>query len=660
MPYPITALLIALITALVYLPALDNGFHLDDESNITERAAIRISQWDVESVGNVFSNALMPTRPVANLSFAFDWWRGEGQAREFQASSMAIHATATIAVFALLVLILRQTGTHRNRVVIMVATAAALIWSLHPIQVQAVTYVVQRMATLAALFMVLTLVFYLLGRLKNSWPWFFAAAISFLLALGSKETACATPVLLILTEYAVLRHNQALIQKRLDYFILALPVLASLYVIADLIFGGPLYSWAQGSYKFRDFTMQERLLTQPRVLAYHVSQVFWPLPSRFSIEHDVSISRTLMDSQGTLAALMALLIWIGLGVWFFLKQNKRIIGFFMLWLPATLSIESSFIALEMVFEHRMYLPLLGLVGLLSLALMRLSEKNNKATMAIAILIIAGLAISTSIRLPEWHDSVSLYTKATRFAPESARVWANLGDALSNAGREEEAQAALDKAISLDSTDVTIFLNRSATLIKQGRTAEALADLQRARELSPGNAGVYLNQAALLYQLGRFPEALSDLNHAVRLDPDLADAWFNRGIVHEKLGEMQKALSDYREAISRNSGLGLAHYKLGHLMIKQRQYQAALSPLETAGRLLSGDSDPWFLLAQAHLWLGQNNQALVALDQAININNRDAQAFNLRGKLLARMGSLEAASSDFQSACRLGIRSACQE
>ncbi|MDH3466578.1 MAG: tetratricopeptide repeat protein, partial [Gammaproteobacteria bacterium] len=294
-------------------------------------------------------NAFLPRRPLPSITFAIDWWRGDGSPRAFQYTNLVIHSATTVAVFALLMLVLGRLEKPRW-VIVAAAFFGAAIWACHPIQVQAVTYIVQRMTSMAALFTILTVVLYILGRNTGNsgrrWAYFLLAVLCWALGMASKETAAIAPFLVLLAEYGVLRHGQDLARSKVDWVVLSLPAVLGLLIVLDIASGiGPLSDAFLSGYERRDYTLAERLFTQPRVIVFHFSQILWPLPGRFSLEHQFVLSTDLLTPGSTLSAFLAVIVWCALGLWAVLQKRRRIVGFLLLWVPATLIIESTFIPL---------------------------------------------------------------------------------------------------------------------------------------------------------------------------------------------------------------------------------------------------------------------------------------------------------------------------
>ena len=324
------AILVGLVL-IAYRAAPDNGFHFDDYANIVEQHPLHVDELTVETLVDASLSGKLPQRFVANLTLAVDWWRGDGSPRPFQWTNLFIHILGTLLVFVLLKTVLGIGRDGRDPVVAVAAFFGAAWWALHPIQVQAVTYVVQRMASLAAVFVVAAVLAYIKGRLDSArrWRWMSLAAVCGLLAALTKENAWILPLLFLLAEFGVVRNTGKLIRNRNDWALILVPAAIALYLGASLLSGaGPFAEWVQRAYEGRSFTLGERLLTQPRVIVFHFSQLVWPLPDKFSIEHALPLSRSLFDPATTLPAILLVCAWIGWGTWCLLTPARRLIGFF--------------------------------------------------------------------------------------------------------------------------------------------------------------------------------------------------------------------------------------------------------------------------------------------------------------------------------------------
>ena len=387
------------------------------------------------------------SRPVAQLSFALNWFMGKNSPIGYRVVNITIHFITAFLLFLSVRGLLRTPamgdGLHRPE---SIALLSALLWAVNPIQSQAVVYIVQRMASLACLFYLLAMWCYVRGRLALSgrrWRWFVATGISFALAVGSKENALMLPAALVLLEVTFFQGRTAAPVP------LRLKLLAGGLIVLLLAAAGWL--WSSGrltaylDYSSRLFTLTERLLTQPRILLFYLSQIAYPVPNRLSIEHDVEISRSLIDPWTTLPSIIIVTATIVFAL--FQVRRRPMASFAILFFFLNHAIESSVIPLELIFEHRNYLPSLFLFVPVATGLLkaveycrRLQPSVRYVATAFPILLVAGLGAGTYTRNMAWQDARTFWEDAAVKAPLSMRPLHNL--AYEHYERVGDASAAL--------------------------------------------------------------------------------------------------------------------------------------------------------------------------------------------------------------------------
>lgn len=572
--YTLAAIVISAATAFAYRGIEFNSFHFDDFHAIVLNASQHMEQFSIAGLIDAARGASLQHRPAASVTFAIDWWRGGGEAGAFLVTNLLIHIATAFAVLALITTATGRLPRRSNRspaTIIGVATAA-MWWAVQPIQVQAVSYIVQRMTSMAALFTVLCVWAYIHARRadRKAWIWWLLSFLAIAVGAMSKPSAWIAPLLLLMAEFLIVRNHGPLIRNTIDRWLLMTPIVLAGLALIDLALDGPLSQWALRNYAWRDFTLAERLLTQPKVIFFHLSQIVWPLPSRFSIEHEIEIVRSVLAWEFWLP-FSAIFIWCAWALRLALREGSREWAFFMLWVPATLVIESSVIPLEMVFEHRMYLPTMGLAGLIALGLMRCHEWHLPSA-AIAWLMVAmaigGAAWSTSARMPHWRSEIALYEQAVKTAPNSVRAWNQLGIEYLNVGRYDLAKHAIERANAIEPRwgDGYPFVN-------QGVLLEALGQPDRAREiydetirLFPNQVLGYNNRGLLSLRAENPDQALSYFDRAIRVDPDYAAAWTNRGTARYMRGNIESARQDFEQAIRLSPLESIAFHYLGKIYL----------------------------------------------------------------------------------------------
>ncbi|MCX7562349.1 hypothetical protein OS176_02125 [Xanthomonadaceae bacterium XH05] len=464
----LAALACAFLACSVFLPGLSGGFIFDDTPNIVTNYLLHVTSlhpFDLIQASLSF-HAGGGSRPLAMLTFALDHWRAGLDPQAFKTTSLVVHAitTAVLAVFLRKLLLLAAWSPRRAA---FAALALALLWAVHPLQVSSVLYVVQRMQTLATLFLLLALLGYLHGRdaQMRSLPakryWYFTG-IAWLLALASKEDAVLLPAYALLLELTILKFAAAdektALQLRKGALALGLAGLA-LYLLVAV----PHY-WTWEPYSTRDFNSYERLLTQGRMLVMYLGQILLPLPENLPFYYDdLVVSRSLTQPATTLPALGLIAALLALAV--ALRHRAPVFSFGLLFFFAGHFTTSNVIGLEMAFEHRNHLPLVG--ALLALAdLLRIAaDRFRLPVLAGAFVVVAVTLASAGLawkRAEVWGDPLRLAQESTRIAPDSVRAWILLCDTHYSAAELKPEHPSFDLAI--ESCEAGSRLGSSAVLL----------------------------------------------------------------------------------------------------------------------------------------------------------------------------------------------------
>lgn len=446
-------LLVALLIAvIVYRPGLNGPFVFDDGINVVNNQHLRMSEFSLDRLGEAaFSipNGLF-RRPLAMLSFAFDFYLDRDQiepfpsAFTFKLTNLVIHLLNGIAVYFLTYLLVALYRQRRQAELspmypAWLALAVSAAWLLHPLNLTSVLYVVQRMASLAALFSFIGLSVYLLGRtrLDNGQRGGRAAILASLLifaplAMFSKENGVLLPFLMLAVEVILFRFEtmQPSARRFLIVFFVVFVVLPALVLFGYLAFHG---DWLLAGYARRDFTWGERLMTEARVVWFYLHQIVLPNIAGMGIYHDdFIVSHSVFDPPATLPAILGILVLVA-GVWFW-RQRQPLIAFGIIFFLVGHSLESTIIPLELVHEHRNYLPMFGiLLAFFHLLLNPLHALTTRLPRRVlAILLIPLFAAGTFSRASDWSGAESLWAAEVRHHPESSRANTAMGDYYANA------------------------------------------------------------------------------------------------------------------------------------------------------------------------------------------------------------------------------------
>jgi hypothetical protein len=516
-------LVAGLAVILLYSTSLDCGFVLDDKNNIEKNPYIQITSLSVDSLSETVTKSVLPRRPVANITFALNYLTHGYDVGGFRLVNIFLHLGTGILLYFLVYSIMELPNVRRKYGPPgWVPLVTALIWLLHPMHAQTVNYIVQRMTLLAAFFYILAFLFYIKGRTTESigrkWIFYAGTAIAAFLGLGSKETVAMLPFLLVLFDLYFFRDKPALINKRFIAATLILMLIACLLAIIYL--GKNPFIYIVNSYHIRDFTLEQRLLTQSRVVLFYLSLVFLPLPSRLNLEHDFLLSTSLFDPLSTLFAIGLIITLTIIAI----AGAKRysILSFCIFWFLGNLLIESSVIGLEIIFEHRVYLPSMLVIMLAVLWLQKvLHPKWFQVTALVAV--ASCLVFWTYERNTTWSDTVSLLNDSVEKSPAKHRAHLNLGIELKNSNRIDEAISHYQKALQLEPNYAEAYYNLGNALILKGDFKTATANYFKALALTPDDVDTHYNLGYTLAKLWQFDNAVYHYSEAIRLKPDFMEA-----------------------------------------------------------------------------------------------------------------------------------------
>ena len=586
--------LLFVLVVLIYSSTFKASWHMDDYPNITWNKRLHITDISYNSVfGTFFANPVPSKRkqmyrPMACLTFALNWYTGKSDVTGYHLVNITIHFLTAWLLY-LTILRLLTTPNLRGRFSGsegFVALLAAVLWAVHPIQIQAVTYIVQRMAAMAALFYLLGIYCYIRARQSASpqtrvffWT---ACILSYFLALGSKENAAMLPLALILVEIIFFQApDSPPAAKRIFWCAVG----SSFFIIltGTLFFmKGDMFAFLKG-YGIRPFTLGQRLLTEPRVIFLYLSQIVYPVPSQYALSHDIVLSTSWIRPWTTLPAIVGLVLMAGWGL--FQIRQRPLPAFAILFFLLNHLIESSIFPLELVFEHRNYLPTLFLFLPVAAGIkVQLDRSRDHQPLAywglvtITALAIIGLGVSTHLRNRIWktekklwedvlHKSpglagphqmlaghykktgdfdraLTLYQKALRLRsqrPKQSRALTlnNIGNLYADRGEYERAIGFYLDALKVRPGYERSLYNLTLALLKSGRLSEArqYADQLNSRFYTQ----TYLNlNGFILIKLQKPAEAIPFLVQAVRLAPYNRNAAVNLGAALAQAGRHTEA------------------------------------------------------------------------------------------------------------------------
>ncbi len=542
--------------AALFACGLPGSFMLDDFPNLSGLEHVRQAPRRAIIYLTEGAAASFPGRALSYLSFLLQRASWPDDPRAFKVVNIVLHLINGALVCALVAKLMSLRGHVRAA---QIGLIAAGIWLVHPIQVSTVLYVVQRMTELAALFTLCGFLAYLKGRsvaiagsARRGYAWMSAGvALGTSLAILGKESGVLLPVFIAVIEFTVLAQVPRPPRWKLwAAGFLALPPigLAAYLALTPGTFAG---------YAFRPFTLEERLYTQAVVLWDYLGKIALPRPRAFGLYFDdYPVAAAPWVSLATAAALAAWGAAMAIAVvW---RKKLPVLSFAILWFLSGHLLESTALPLELYFEHRNYLPLIGPALALAWGAARLWEaaSSSHVRRVYAALGVAGVAALTAVTWMEtraWSDPVRLAVYWAREHPASPRAQHDLGSAYMVVGRYAEANETFERAQALAPEDAHFLLAR----LLLGCLSEDVA-LPGQREAQLGLARTPLRPVIvnllddLVQRMERGECARVDLQHALALvgsflsNPRAAgsyrrDGLYLRGRLHAAQGNLDGAV-----------------------------------------------------------------------------------------------------------------------
>jgi len=516
----------------------------------------------------LFSNPGKPGtlyRPVACLSFAFNYYVSGFQVFSYHLINISIHFVACVFLYLSVFHTLnlpkfRKQYAFKSHSVALVAT---MLWAVNPVHVQAVTYIVQRMASLAGMFYIMAIYCYIKARLAPAKPGkiLFAGAcvFSFVMSFGSKENAVLLPLSFVLYEILLIQDGVVPWFRRNWAKLL---VVFSVIILLSFVYflqrkGSLLFFLAE--YEGRPFSLPQRLLTEFRVVLFYLSLLIYPVPGRLNIAHSVEISTSFWDPGST--AVSVLFVAISVAVLVSMAKKHPLISFSYLFFFLNHLIESSVFALELVFEHRNYIPsmffflppVIGISGLLEI----FARKKAMRTLvsAFVALVVISFGHSTFVRNFAWKSEKSLWLDAVNKSPDQFRTHHNLGSAYERDGLLIDAIAQFEEALASpiihQKNEKTIaYYQLGKVYNRLGNTGRAKASYERAVEMDAGFSPALRDLAVLYDREGNSEKADSYLIKAMEANPEdplinlnMGFYWLRKGLVDSAIDHLMIAMEE---------------------------------------------------------------------------------------------------------------------
>ncbi|MDP3143261.1 MAG: tetratricopeptide repeat protein, partial [Candidatus Omnitrophota bacterium] len=576
---------------IIYGNSLNGAWIFDDEPNIVENKYVHVKTLQWESLEKTLYGLEQKSisRPVAYLTFGVNYYFGQLNPFGYHIVNFFIHFFSSIFLF---LFIYRTLKLHRLKAEYgsssyAIALLSTFFWAINPVHVTAVTYIVQRMASLAGMFYIMSMYFYVLGRTDEGlWKktvFFVLSALLAMLAIGTKENAIMLPVSIYLYDLLLIQVvSRETLFKNLKYFVVPVAIAAA---VAMLFFIDVSSFLKLGGYSKWVFSMWERVLTETRVVVYYMSLLLYPVSSRLMLNHDFVISRSLFDPWTTMAAILFILSSLGVAIAG--SRKKPLISYCILFFFLNHIVEGSFIPLDLVFEHRNYIPsMLFFVPLAVFAIHVLDYfSHRKVVLLMAAMLISLLLFAQGHTVYMYNylfkDSYLLWSDNAEKAPNLSGPLNNIGVALSERGLYDEAYKSYEKAYRLNKDDqllmIALPINNIGYYYFRNKDYEtAMSYIKKGLEINPKNSMAWLIFAKTKIHLNNLQGAEKTTRHALMNWPNDAEFRALLSFILIKQGKHENAIKEAWKTLVIDSEFIDVKRAMGEAYRRKGEYERAVS------------------------------------------------------------------------------------
>jgi tetratricopeptide (TPR) repeat protein len=662
------ATLIVLLTLIAYIPAMRGGFIWDDDTLITNNPMIKANDglyrfW--------FTTESMDYWPLTSTVWRQEWRLWGNRATGYHVVNVLLHAVNAVLVWIILC-----------RLKIPGAWLTGLVFALHPVNVATVAWISEQKNTLSMLFYLTAILLYLRFDEEGGWRWYGFSLAAFLLALLSKTAVVMLPVVVLgCVWWRRGRIRAQDFRRSVPFFVLSLIL-------------GLVTIWFQYHQAVQEQLVQSggafsRVAVVGWVPWFYLYKAFLPFQlSMIYPQWMVDASRWVSYLPGMLLAGVFTLFWwkrqtwgrpflFGLG--YFVVTLFPVIGFF----------KQSFHRFSLVADHWQYYSIVGVIALAVAGgekiCRRMNEPGRYLAAVVGVAALLGLEVATWTRASVygtsetlWQDTVTKnpdawvahnnlglallqsgkiedaighYEQALRLKPDCADAHYNWGMALAQAGKIEDAIGHYEQALRLKPDYAEAHDNLGIVLTQVGRIDDAISHYQQALRITPDDAEVHYNLAMALRQAGKIGDAIQHYEEALRLNPNFVDAHYNLGVALARTGRIEEAIGHFEQALrlrpdcKAHNNLGVALKQVGKVQDAIRHYEQAL--------LLKPDYLEAHNNLAAVLWqTGRTDEAIQHLEQALRINPDLSEAHYNLATALEKRGRIEEAIGQYEQAVRI--------
>jgi tetratricopeptide (TPR) repeat protein len=668
-------LIILLLGLVTYSNTFNVPFHFDDATNISGNSSIR--DFDAFEDALKKGGDLFWGRDVGYFSFALNYRLHGLEPFGYHALNISIHLINALLVYWLVCLTFRtpvmegqNNRASEGKSGPTAALLSALVFVAHPVQTQAVTYIVQRFASLATLFYLLALVLYIRSRLSSTtaarYGLYAASFLCSIIAMRTKEIAFTLPVVILLYEFMFFEGD-----KRKRYIALVPLFLTMLSIPLSHLQSGAgnmdlLARLSDKSAETVTISRHDYLVTQFRVIVTYLRLLFFPLDQNLDYDYPVYTS---FFAQPVLFSMALLLALFALGVYAFQlsrpggREDRRILrlaAFGIFYFFITLSVESSILPIrDVIFEHRLYLPSAGLIIGTVVCMMIITDRCSrflpyagKIAGAMALLVILLFAAGAYARNIVWQNETTLWEDVARKSPMKYRGHINLGDQYRKQGRFDDALREFRTALSIKPDLGEVHNNLGVIYLHKALFDNAVKEFRTALLIRPDDENAHNNLGLAYFNKGDLVPAEKEYKAALGLKPDFAKAFYNLGLLREQQKRLEEAKKEYLTAFKFNPLLLDTYMKSGVELYRQGDLDGAMLKYRIIAEIKPDYVQAPYNMGLALMGKGRPDEAADAFRSAIRLKPDLGKAYYNLGLVLQGQGRYAEAAGELETAVKM--------
>lgn len=648
-PYLTMALLSLLVAAAVlfaHWPELHaRALSFDDDYYLVRNPLVQQPSW--ASARQFLTEVLKPStvmgyyQPLAMISLMLDYAMA-GSAENlavFHRTSLILHLANTLLVMWLVYALLGRPW---------IAAGTALLFGVHPMTVESIAWVGERKTVLSTFFAFLSLLAYVRHTRTGGWRWYIVCSAVYILALLSKPTSIALPLVMLLLDYWPLRRfsRRSILEK------VPLLAIAGAFAVITMVSQArstdmtptPTSAWQAPLILCYDLAFYPCKMLWPRELTSH-----YPIPKPLSFSNHVLLA-TLLAVIVVAGALIVLLRW----------TRAPITGFLIFALAVLPTTGIIGFTTVLVSDKYAYLPAVGYLLIVAWLLALLAgdpprSRRSGQGMAVAagVLLAAGLLTwGTRSYLREWESTERHDQYLVRLAPKSHLVYWMRAFHRLDAGHYALAREDMNRALELKPDCLGIFHDRGIANQKLGDSAQAIQDFQRAIEFKPADPSAWIGLGSTYCGLGDSRQAVMCYARAVELGPEEADAWTGYGDAHSLAGDFSEAIRCYSRALEIKPDAVAAYVNRGNAYARMGNSGQALADYGRAIELKPRETNAYYSRAGVRRLQGNPEEAIRDYTRALELDPADSAGYLDRANVYAEIGDFAAAIRDCDKAVEL--------